>query len=66
MSGAAEHSLYMEESAAGPSSAAEHVPLDATAVETIAQASGQQIPRLLLTCVGVREILSNDLRMNLT
>ena len=32
MSGAAEHSLYMEESAAGPSSAAEHVPVDAAAV----------------------------------
>ena len=31
MSGAAEHSLYMEESAAGPSSAAEHVPVDAAA-----------------------------------
>ena len=31
MSGAAEHSLYMEESASGPSSAAEHVPVDAAA-----------------------------------
>ena len=31
MSGAAEHSLYMEESASGPSSAAEHVRVDAAA-----------------------------------